>query len=608
MPEFSLSQALEAVMDGGGPVVGGQDVPDLSGLGEGGHGEDAELDGAFWGFDAGAYPLAIMDTPADEPLPIGAPAMGGPQAKRRRVVRDLPYWQRKASHLKTLTHRTRTVLRDRWVDTFIRHHRAELAGLSYKEKVHHVHSRYWKAFNEGQRNAWYLHHIAPGEYAQPDLTGHDQGATDAAEPGVGQPSVAPLQDCTPPEARQHPDDDLQGDAKHRHMGYLLTWQGTWGCHEPEVCELVALGLTGGKLVEAVKRAVFFRWLWEQFQAFAVERARERQWPKYSGKCEVTLAAKDPSRHLVHFHLQISDAQTRRKVTDKAFWTFLGFQPHIQPTAGRGRYLYKAVSNGHYYAQSPKIGSIFVFTNYPCFKECPVDQAYVFGLWKRYKMEDDVAQQEIIRARGRGAKGYLQEIDFNRRWRQAQLEKAERLLVEWSLPLKPSKCFKVVLDWMKLFIDEYGRATRFPFLVLNGDSRLGKTRYAAQLWGKAHTLILSCQGVLKPNLKDFSRAIRCIVYDEASHDMVVANKQVFQAGLDEVMLGQSACNEHAYSAWLYAVPMVVSTNNWLLGATEEEVSWLQKNSIVVDVTEPMWWEENILALVDGPWLESLVPQW
>ena len=70
-------------------------------------------------------------------------------------------------------------------------------------------------------------------------------------------------------------------------------------------------------------------------------------------------------------------------------------------------------------------------------------------------------------------------------------------------------------------------------------------------------------------------------------MAVANKQVFQAGLDEVMLGQSACNEHAHSVWLYAVPMVVPTNSWLLGATEEEVVWLQKNSIVVDVAEPMW---------------------
>ena len=72
-------------------------------------------------------------------------------------------------------------------------------------------------------------------------------------------------------------------------------------------------------------------------------------------------------------------------------------------------MFKALANGHYYAQSPKIGSIFVFTNYPCFKECPVEQAYVFGLWKRYKMDDDIAQQEIIRARGRGTKGYSKRL-------------------------------------------------------------------------------------------------------------------------------------------------------------------------------------------------------
>ena len=599
MAGFSLSEALEAVMNGGGPILGAEDAPDPSGLCDAGHGEEPELDGTFWGFDAGTYPLAITDSPGSAPLPITAAAMEASAAKRRRVVKGLPYWQRKAAQLNSLTHRTRTVLRDQWVDTFIRHHAEELAGMNYKEKVRHVHTRYWKAFSEGQRNAWYLHRIAPGEYAEPDLSGHDMGGTGAPAPGVGLPTAAPLEDAIPVEDRPHPDDDLHGDTQHRHMGYLLTWQGSWGCQEPEVCELVALAFTGGKLVEAVKRSVFFRRLWHQFQDFAVQRARQRHWPKYSGKCEVTLAAKDPSRHIVHFHLQVSDAQTRRKLTDKAFWAFDGFQPHIQPTSGRGRYLFKALATGHYYAQSPKIGSIFVFTNYPCFKECPVEQAYVFGLWKRYKMEDDIAQQEIIRARGRGTKGYLQEIDFNRRWRQAQLDKAERLLIEWTLPLRPSKCFKAVIEWMKLFSEEYGRATRFPFLVLNGESRLGKTRYAVQLWGKAQTLVVSCQGVLKPNLKDFTRTTRCIVYDEASHDMVVANKQVFQAGLDEVMLGQSACNEHAYSVWLYAVPMVVSTNNWLLGATEEDAAWLRKNSVVVDVTEPRWMEQNFFAVADGP---------
>ena len=46
-------------------------------------------------------------------------------------------------------------------------------------------------------------------------------------------------------------------------------------------------------------------------------------------------------------------------------------------------------------------------------------------------------------------------------------------------------------------------------------------------------------------------------------------------------------------------MVVSTNNWLLGATEEDAAWLRKNSVVVDVTEPMWMEQNLFAVADGP---------
>ena len=46
-------------------------------------------------------------------------------------------------------------------------------------------------------------------------------------------------------------------------------------------------------------------------------------------------------------------------------------------------------------------------------------------------------------------------------------------------------------------------------------------------------------------------------------------------------------------------MVVSTNDWLLGAKGEEITWLEKNSVVVKVTEPMWCEEAFLALTDGP---------
>ena len=50
----------------------------------------------------------------------------------------------------------------------------------------------------------------------------------------------------------------------------------------------------------------------------------------------------------------------------------------------------------------------------------------------------------------------------------------------------------------------------------------------------------------PNLKGVRRSVhKCIVMDEAGHEMVHANEQIFQAGLDHVTLGQSTCNEHAY---------------------------------------------------------------
>jgi hypothetical protein len=80
-------------------------------------------------------------------------------------------------------------------------------------------------------------------------------------------------------------------------------------------------------------------------------------------------------------------------------------------------------------------------------------------------------------------------------------------------------------------------------------------------------------------------------------MVFNNKQVFQAGIDSVMLGQSNCNEHAYSVWLYGVPLVVSTNDWLLGATPEQTDWISRNSIQVDVKEKMWVESAFLYLMD-----------
>ena len=77
------------------------------------------------------------------------------------------------------------------------------------------------------------------------------------------------------------------------------------------------------------------------------------------------------------------------------------------------------------------------------------------------------------------------------------------------------------------------------------------------------------------------------FDEADYKMVIGNKAAFQAALEQVALGQSTCNGYSYQVWLYAVPLIVSCNEWMQGAEAHEKDWHDKNSVVVNVTESLW---------------------
>ena len=138
---------------------------------------------------------------------------------------------------------------------------------------------------------------------------------------------------------------------------------------------------------------------------------------------------------------------------------------------------------------------------------------------------------------------INEIEYNAdRVRQEQ-ETACRQNLEAAMQhlLKPSRIIPAVSTWLRLLQDGFGSATRFPFLVLHGASRYGKTQFARQLFGAARTLVVSCQGVKQPNLKSFSRSKhKAIVFDEADHTLILANKQLFQAGTVSILLAQSQC--------------------------------------------------------------------
>jgi hypothetical protein len=102
------------------------------------------------------------------------------------------------------------------------------------------------------------------------------------------------------------------------------------------------------------------------------------------------------------------------------------------------------------------------------------------------------------------------------------------------------------------------------LLLRGASQSGKTRKAVSLFGVERTLQLNCQGLgsALPALQGFRRNFnRAIVYDEICEKQMLNNKPVFQAGSAPVVLGQSACNQHAYERWLYNIPMILCSSTF-----------------------------------------------
>jgi hypothetical protein len=384
--------------------------------------------------------------------------------------------------------------------------------------------------------------------------------------------------------------EFDESAKLRNHGFMLTYNGRWGSHRVEVQELIEAKVSWYAQAKVVQTSPWFKALFAEFAVFAKELAMKCKWPKWSCKMELSLNRKTP-HNFVHFHLCVTDYGRRHRSRAPEFYKWKGTQPMLVPCNGKGRSLNRCLDALHYYCQAPKIGAVMVATNYTIFSECPVEIVSIFQLWKRYKMETETAKIQMKMSRSRNTKNFVMEMDYHVNWRKQCRDHSEQEVIKILMKLKPFRIIPEVIEWVTMFVHGHGKRTRFPFLVMDGPSLHGKTRFAAALFGVANTLILSCQGVAQPHMKHFERGRhKAIVFDEAHHRMVVSNKQLFQAGLDEVTLSQSNCQEHAYAVWMYGVPLIVSTNEWLMGAEPHEVAWLNSNSVVIKIDKHLWVED------------------
>ena len=248
----------------------------------------------------------------------------------------------------------------------------------------------------------------------------------------------------------------------------------------------------------------------------------------------------------------------------------------------------------YYVTAPKVGSIWSGGTVLPYKDFHVAGEWVMQLVQQGKITYMAARSELVK----GAKN-LQRLlpDLDRWWSEMRKEdidsRREKILKKLRPMHRPFRRIAAVQEWMKCFEED---RLRYPFLVLTGPSQTGKTQFALSLGTESTAMQLNMATAPEADLRKFDHRIhRVLVFDEISPAQVLKQKLMFQAPLNVVTLGSSNTNCYAYEVWLHNVKMVLCSNKWreqvaVLDAADQE--WLASNSVVIDVTAPLWMQQEI----------------
>jgi len=377
------------------------------------------------------------------------------------------------------------------------------------------------------------------------------------------------------------------DARRRCRCALLTWNGDFGrisgVEVSRDIEVMVQRLTADSGVRGLFRE-FEAWFTDGMQRCGVDVS----WAVCAEVCEQSLGAGEARVHL-HAGWRLRGPSTYLRVSANATeFSFRGQTPHwanASPTQRRSRNECQAL----FYCQVEKRSTLFRAANCEPHRDYHVQAEWAFALLEGNKISEEVARRLIIHgcknvpAMLRNLEGYVaarRELGC-----QSMLDEAR---VALAAECRPAISVPAVLAWHALF--EQHRF-RYPFLVLDGPTRLRKTLYAQQQAPPGAALVMDCSGAVEPALHSFDPTThRGIVFDEASASLVLRKRRLFQAPPERVALGGSATNCHLYHVVVYRQRLIVCTNRWQRDVDEmapEDKAWLEGNCIYVRVDGPMW---------------------
>lgn len=374
---------------------------------------------------------------------------------------------------------------------------------------------------------------------------------------------------------------------YRGKGTMFRWSGPWSVLSGSASAPVE------RLCAGLRQQPQVCELWEEFSSFFASLQKKFRLERWTTAlelhCEVTQRTGTPS---VHFHAMFDGS--RSVALPSAELRFKNANPFTSSDApqGRGRSSRRSFDQGHFYLQVPKVGGIFVATNYEACTAFAIAPDWVTNLWQCHKISDETARMQYVRAK-KHIKAYLDNVDYHQKCVEdsaVALRKADALasLEPYRKRAKPLPLVDAE------FLPQFSQPMfRRKFLVLTGPSCVGKTLYGLSLDGASKTLVVDCGGATQPDLRCF-RPLQhtAVVFDEASAAMVVNHRKVFQGTTQEVALGHSGTNIYTYRVWLRNVKLIVTTNRWyedLAVLQPSDQAWLEQNAIVVQCTQKLYQE-------------------
>jgi hypothetical protein len=388
---------------------------------------------------------------------------------------------------------------------------------------------------------------------------------------------------------------------------LFTFNNGWLMDQADWCALVReLHDCPGELeLEARKRqdtmALFARFS-KQTDCFG----KWAGWQHWSVALEISLEAESLGR--VHLHAFAHFKQASFTIALRTMrYGFDNTRPHrqwckgLKGSGGRD----KAIRNGHYYLQAPKIGQIAMTSTWPKFTKMMVNSAAVKDLWRQRKITTRDTKVEVVQCRDR-TPTCLREIEDtmqaeyriqadaawkkqSKGWGDTTAKEPTVMELQWMEQFR-FKCSASSLRRSPAAIAllamppavEVERQRRFKLLIYDGPSGCGKTERAARWFGSDKSLTIQCKNIASPNLRDWQCGdFESMIFDEGDWELVSSNRALFQAGPRPIQMAQSQCNDRCYTLHVDACPMIVTSNDFWQGCKDNGArEWIKENSIYI----------------------------